>query len=86
MIGVISKSYNDSFKDNAEFESSVKEATNKILNTWAQFEEYIKIQPANIPYFRRYTDPESGQEILEVNFDNYYKGRTLPSDLLNYFK
>jgi len=86
MVGVIAKSYSDSIKDSAAFENAAREGAQKILNMWAQFEEYIKAQTANRPYFRRYTDPESGQEILEVNFDNYYKGRTLPSDLLNFFK
>lgn len=86
MIGVIAKSYTDGPRNNIEFEQLVKEATQNILKIWLQFEEYTKARPANIPYFRRYTDPESGQEILEVNYDNYYKGRTLSIDLNNFFR
>jgi hypothetical protein len=83
MVGIIAQRYDGSEGDT--FEERVKEAAHEILGGWTQFEEHIKAQPENRTYFRRYTDPESGQEILEVNFDNYYKGRTLPGDLARFF-
>ena len=86
MVGIIAESYNEHLTNNAEFDKCVHEASQNILNKWAQFEEYIRVQPENKSYFRRYTDQETGQEILEVNFDNYYKGRTLGKDLKNFFK
>ena len=86
MVGVIANSYAHDIAAIKEFDKSVKDASQNILGKWTQFEEYIKVQPENKPYFRRYTDPETEQEILEVNFDNYYKGKTLAADLSNFFK
>lgn len=85
MVGVIAKQYDEDLKDSARFEQSVKKACHNVLNKWAGFEEYIKVRPENRLYFRLYTDPATGQQILEVNFDNYYKGRTLSNDLANFF-
>ena len=72
MIGIIAKQY-AKVENNDEFEKMVIEACENILNKWFEFEEFVKVQPGNRPYFRQYTDPETGKEILEVNFDNYYK-------------
>jgi len=84
IIGVVSRYYGN--KNNLDqFDANVKEITEFVLNKWFDFEEYVKIQPENFLYFRKYTDQETGQEIIEVNFDNYYKGRTLSKDLINFF-
>ncbi len=84
MVGVIARQYDENLKNSTKFEQSVKDACHNVLNQWARFEEYIKVQPQNRSYFRLYTDPATGQQILEVNFDNYYKGRTLSNDLVNF--
>jgi hypothetical protein len=57
-----------------------------VLLKWQSFENYILNQPHNKDYFIKYVDLESNTETLELNFDNYYKGKTLNSDLKNYFK
>ena len=57
-----------------------------VLLKWINFEDYIMTQPHNKGYFIKYVDPESNKETLELNFDNYYKGKTLNSDIKNYFK
>jgi len=86
MVGIIAKNYKDDIKGLKEYDELIKDSSQNVLKSWSQYEEYIKVQPENRLYFRRYRDPETEQEILEVNFDNYYKGRTLSTDLKNYFK
>ena len=84
MVGVIAIQYSNEITL-SNFESEVKIKSDNILNKWLQFEEFVKTQPENTAYFRKYTDQETNQEILEVNFDNYYKGRTLTNDLEKFF-
>jgi AIPR protein len=85
MIGVIARRF-DERTSIETFEKEVKQNTQMILNKWINFEDFAKIQPENGTYFRKYTDQETGQEVLEVNFDNYYKGRTLARDLNQFFR
>ena len=66
--------------------TEVGDITKSVLVNWKRFEEYAVKQSNNSDYFRVYTDPETGAEKLEVNFNNYYKGRTLVEDLHNFFK
>lgn len=51
------------------------------LTTWL---EYAIKQSHNTIYFRVYNDPETGTEKTDWT-KNYYKGRTLLSDLRAYF-
>jgi hypothetical protein len=85
MVGVIATRYKSNNIDESEFEKNVRIESDNILSLWYDFEDYIRKQPANIAYFRKYKDPETDQEIQEVNFDNYYKGRTVAENLKNYF-
>lgn len=68
-----------SFKD-------VEKIVNSVLSKWRKFEAYAVRQSENKDYFRTYTDPDSGAKKQEVNFNNYYKGRTLVKDLRVFFK
>lgn len=85
MVGVIARQYTNQVTIE-NFDQEVKLKTDNILNKWTEFEEFVKTQPENSSYFRKYTDQETKQEILEVNFDNYYKGRTLTKDLESFYK
>ena len=58
---------------------------NSVLASWMKFEEYIIALPHNNDYFRSYSDPETGIRKQELNFDNYYKGKTLNNDLPKFF-
>jgi hypothetical protein len=58
----------------------------QILGEWLAFEEQAKKQRSNREYFRRAKDPISGEEILEANFDSYYKVQNVKHDLEKYFK
>lgn len=85
MIYVIAKSYFENIAKN-NLREKVKLETDKILNKWLRFEEFVTAQTYNKAYFRKYHDPETGKEILEVNFVNYYKGTTLSNDLKKHFR
>jgi hypothetical protein len=59
---------------------------NAVLRQWQDFESRISDLPSNGDYFRHYYDEERKVMVQELNYDNYYKGRTLNADLLNFFK
>ena len=59
---------------------------NECLDKWLEFEKHVATLKHNDDYFRMYADVESGTAWREMNYDNYYKGRTLNSDLKAYSK
>lgn len=67
------------------YNSLIEKYSADILQEWIEFEEYVRDKKSNSSYFKKYKDPETGQEIVEINFDNYYKGRTINEDLKSYF-
>lgn len=69
-----------------EFYNNVEQATRETLSRWLEFESYAKGLKSNNSYFRESIDPETGERTLEINFDNYYKGRTLSTDLQQHFR
>lgn len=86
VINVVSDSFKKNYKSLEEFNNLAEVEALKILNQWAGFESYIKGKKANNKYFREVIDPETGITSLEVNFDNYYKGRTINTDLNSFFR
>lgn len=66
-------------------EELVEELASHVLDMWIGFEDYVKEQPHNKDYFIRMEDIATGDITLEVNFDGYYKGRTLINDIRSYF-
>jgi hypothetical protein len=70
-----------------EGEQSINNAgkiVDSILNKWLEFETYIASLPENNSYFIT-LDKDTRTQKQEVNFDGYYKGRTLNSDLIKFF-
>lgn len=66
--------------------TKVDSIVNEVLDRWLGFESYITDLPSNNSYFRFYVDQDSGVEKQELNFDGYYKGRTINNDLKQFFK
>jgi hypothetical protein len=85
MVGTISAFYKVGIKTDEEFDSLVTISSEVIINKWLGFEENAITKPENRLYFRKYTDPETKEIRLEINFDNYYKGRTVANDIKEYF-
>jgi hypothetical protein len=57
----------------------------RVLLNWREFEEYVIRKNGNQSYFKLYEDPESGASTQELNFQGYYRGKTLARDLTEYF-
>ncbi len=86
VVNIASKLFDASYNDLDDFYSKSKLVTENVLSQWYGFEDYAKSLKSNKNYFREAVNPETGEKVLEINFDNYYKGRTLAEDLKKYFK
>ncbi|GMN08758.1 hypothetical protein MTsPCn9_07860 [Croceitalea sp. MTPC9] len=85
VINIASEIYDSKYSNTEEFYAQASKAALETIQQWFDFEKYVKNLPTNRSYFREMFDPETGERTLEINFDNYYKGRTLSTDLINYF-
>ena len=65
--------------------STVNNLVDATLADWLNFEAYCTSLRINNRYFRFYQDPETGKDLQDLNYTGYYKGRTLNTDLENYF-
>ncbi len=86
VVNIASKLFDAKYNDSDDFYSKSKLAAEEVLSQWYDFENYAKSLKSNKNYFRETVNPETSEKVLEINFDNYYKGRTLSEDLKKYFK
>ena len=56
-----------------------------VLNRWLDFEKSIIYHKTNSSYFREVNDLESGNKKQFLNYDGYYKGRTVNEQISAYF-
>lgn len=80
-VVAVCRLYYDGEKSSSDFDGIIK----KVLNRWLDFENFAIQQPKNSDYFRIYKDPQTGTQREELNFINYYKGKTVAKDLKNFF-
>ena len=80
IVYIVSKSYSPNIPP-TDHEQKVEDETDRVLAKWLEFESYATKQPNNGAYFYETKDTTTGAKILEVNFDGYYKGRTIDFDL-----
>jgi hypothetical protein len=66
--------------------NSVNKHAQKTIDIWLKFEKYASEKPDNYNYFYIYEDEDTGETIRDYNYDGYYKGRTLNSDIIDYFE
>lgn len=57
-----------------------------IIGQWLQFETYASEKKENSDYFQIHHKEDETTTTRNYNYDGYYKGRTLNSDLFKYFK
>lgn len=86
VVNVVCESYPENYKSLDEFYTAAKINVMPILEKWSAFESFVKGEALNHKYFKEVIDAETGQTTLEVNFDNYYKGTTLMSNLNTFFR
>ena len=85
VISVISNYYNDSFK-NEEYEEKAQFIINQVLNKWLEFEDYIINEKHNSSYFTEIINPETQEIRKMLDYDGYYKGKTINKDISTFFK
>lgn len=68
---------------------NIEEFANKYINLvlplWTAFESFIMQQEYNKDYFNSYLD-DNGNEMFEINYNGYYKGRNVNKDVKSFFK
>ncbi len=75
VISVIMQKYTNSYKEEIEL------AVDEVLSKWNSFEEKVSKINTNYNYFREIQDSETGKVRQILNFDGYYKGTTLNSQI-----
>jgi hypothetical protein len=85
VISVVSRYYNDSFK-HEEYEKKSNFIIHQVLNKWLEFEDFIINEQHNSAYFREIINPETQEIRKMLDYDGYYKGRTINKDIQKYFK
>lgn len=63
----------------------VETIANNVLNSWLDFEQHVISLNTNSSYFNTYQDEITQIVKQDLNYDGYYKGRTIDSDIKNYF-
>lgn len=82
---VISNKFNDSFEIE-EYDNRIEEELKIIIGKWESFEDYVRQTDENKRYyFKERFDAITGEKYIETNWTAYYKGRTLLSDIKQYF-
>ncbi len=65
--------------------SKAKKQVQDVLASWRDFEKNIYEEKHNSAYFQKTIDPTTGEIKHELNYSNYYKGRTIADDLKTFF-
>lgn len=78
VVNIVSKFFREDFLL-SDYKNIAKNVTDKILNQWLSFEDDVSKKSYNRDYFYSYL--ENGQKNIYYNFDGYYKGRNINSDL-----
>lgn len=79
VVNVVCKNFNDTL-DITEYTNNVQQITDQVLKKWKDFENYIIKQDNNSYYFYEYEDENQNTRTI-YNFDGYYKGLTIDTDL-----
>tara|TARA_B100000700_G_C14995561_1_gene833627 strand:+ start:357 stop:1847 length:1491 start_codon:yes stop_codon:yes gene_type:complete len=57
-----------------------------VIGRWIEFENSAQENAKNSSYFRTYKDEDTGVLKQDLNYEGYYKGRTIQDDLKKYFE
>ncbi|MDD2896403.1 MAG: AIPR family protein [Aliarcobacter sp.] len=85
VVSIVSQYFEENL-DIDQYETKSNEIIEQILNNWVIFEEYIITEKHNSSYFRNIINPETEEVRRMLDYDGYYKGKTINKDILNYFK
>ena len=85
VTSVVTRNFNNTIKTGS-FDEIIKENLETILPKWSDFESFARNQAHNVNFFRKIFDKATGQQIVETNWNGYYKGSSLAKDLISYFE
>ncbi|PTE32409.1 hypothetical protein BUZ00_11615 [Staphylococcus gallinarum] len=84
VVSAISQYFNSTSNDREQLMERASHLTSVILKQWKNFEKTVSAKPHNLQkYFVTETDSH-GNVIKHEDFDNYYKGSTVDSDISTY--
>ncbi|SHJ21442.1 AIPR family protein [Flavobacterium terrae] len=82
---VLSNRFENSYEI-SDYDNLIDSKLKDIIGNWPSFEDFLRQTEENKRYyFKEKFDIETGEKYIETNWTAYYKGRTLLSDLKNYF-
>ena len=86
IIMVVSDQFLDTL-NLSEYEDSIDRKIEDIKQIWPQFEQYaLNSKPNKDLYFKDIIDKSTGEKRVILNWPSYYKGKTIITDLITYFK
>lgn len=85
VVSIVSQYFEENF-DIEEYETKSNQIVEQILNNWVTFEEYIITEKHNSSYFRDIINPETKEVRRMLDYDGYYKGKTINKNISNYFR
>jgi hypothetical protein len=65
--------------------SEINEHLKSVIDRWIEFENSAQENAKNSSYFRTYQDEDTGVLKQDLNYEGYYKGRTIHDDLKRFF-
>ena len=68
----------------SKFQELSLELVSRTLKRWIEFENHVVDLPTNRAYFREEIDEETDKVTRYLNFDGYYKGRTVNNDIFKF--
>jgi hypothetical protein len=85
IVSVLSRHFSEKW-DVDDYPKKVETIVERYLGKWLDFEGYVIGQSHNKDYFKTHYDRKLKREISEINFNNYYKGKTVNQDVKKYFR
>lgn len=81
VVNVVSKMFNDEINIK-DYSYIIPILSDNVLNQWKKFEEVVSEKKSNKDYF--YYEEDEDKNNMFYNYDGYYKGRTINSDIKEY--
>lgn len=85
VTSVVTRNFIDTIKTD-NFDEVIQSNLEIVLPKWSDFESFARNQVHNANFFRKIFDKGTGQQIVETNWNGYYKGGSLSQDIISYFE
>jgi hypothetical protein len=82
---IISQKYSSEIKMN-DFDEFIENEVKSVLEKWEDFQSYVLSLHSNERYFKEVFDKNSGDKVIQTNWQSYFKSLNMISDLKCFFK